>query len=94
MITKEYISELKSKGNADIAELIRKQRDIATINYILESLGQLPSNFDGSFLYELLYHQHSQVRLNAVKNIGKLNGKSDINKLFELFKSNIAVLPA
>jgi len=86
MITKEYISELKQNDNAKLADLVRKQQDIGTINFILESLGQLPSTFDSSFLYDLLEHQHSQVRLNAVKNIGKLNGKSDISKLSDLLK--------
>lgn len=87
MITKEYIKELKHKGNGDIADLIRNQRDVGTINFILESLGQLPNNFDSSFLYELLDHQHHQVRLNAVKNIGKLNGNTDISKLSRLYKT-------
>jgi len=85
MITKEYITELKRKNNAELADLIKKQRDVGTINFILECLGQLPSTFDSTFLYELLEHHHSQVRLNAVKNIGKLNGKFDIYKLSELF---------
>ena len=34
-------------------------------------------------VYDLLDHKHSQVRLNAVKNIGKLNGKTNIEKLAE-----------
>jgi len=85
MITKEFITELKHKGNGDIAELIKNQRDIGTINFILESLGQLPSNFNSTFLYELLGHQHHQVRLNAVKNIGKLHKNTDISKLTELY---------
>ena len=86
MITKELIKELKHKGNGDIAELVKNQRDVGTINFILESLGQLPTNFDSSFLYELLEHQHHQVRLNAVKNIGKLNDKTDVTKLSKLYK--------
>ena len=72
MITKEYISELKHKGNSELASLIKSQRDVGTINFILESLGQLPSNFNSTFLYDILIHQHSQVKLNTVKNIGKL----------------------
>lgn len=87
MITKEYIRELKHSGNAAIAELIKNQRDVGTINFILESLGQLPNTFESDFLYELLNHQHHQVRLNAVKNIGKLNGKTDISKLSQLYKT-------
>ncbi len=87
MITKEYITELKHTGSGDIAKLVKNQRDVGTINFILESLGQLPHNFESEFLYELLEHQHAQVRLNAVKNIGKLNGKTNILTLSELFKT-------
>ena len=86
MITKEYITELKQNKNGDIANLLKTQRDIGSINYILENLGQLPSDFQADFLYKLLEHQHAQVRLNAVKNIGKLNRKSDVNALLELYK--------
>ena len=86
MMTKEYITELKIRGNGDIANLINAQRDVGSINYILESLGALPSDFNPDFLYNLLRHNHSQVRLNAVKNIAKLNGKSDTNSLFALYE--------
>ena len=86
-ITKDYIKELKHAGNGNLAELVKSQRDVGTINFILECLGQLPSTFEPSFLYELLTHQHHQVRLNAVKNIGKLNGKTDIAKLANLYKT-------
>ena len=89
MITKEYITELKNKGNGDIANLIAAQRDVGSINFILENLGQLPSNFEADFLYNLLNHNHAQVRLNAVKNIGKLNGKSDVKSLQSLFEKEI-----
>lgn len=86
IITKELVTELKHKDNGEIASLINNYRDIGSINFILESLGQLPSGFNSSFLYDLLEHNHSQVRLNAVKNIGKLNGKTNIEKLTELYK--------
>ncbi|MDR0619782.1 MAG: HEAT repeat domain-containing protein [Bacteroidales bacterium] len=86
MITKEYIAELKRRGNGDIANLIVAQRDVGSINFILENLGQLPNGFQADFLYNLLNHNHSQVRLNAVKNIGKLNGKSDTNSLMVLYQ--------
>jgi DNA modification methylase len=87
MITKEYVTELKYRGNSDIATLVNAQRDVGSIVFILESLGQLPDNFQADFLYNLLNHQHSQVRLNAVKNIGKLNGKSDVKPLILLYKN-------
>ena len=86
MLTKEYITELKYRGNGEISALINAQRDVGTVNYILESLGQLPNNFNPDFLYNLLSHNHAQVRLNAVKNIAKLNGNSDTNSLFLLYQ--------
>jgi HEAT repeat protein len=86
MLTKEYVTELKNRGNGDIATLISAQRDVGTIVFVLESLGQLPNDFHADFLYNLLEHTHAQVRLNAVKNIGKLNGKSDINSLIVLYQ--------
>ena len=61
MVTKELVTALKHNGNGDIANLVKNQRDVGTINFILESLGQLPSSFDSNFLYELLAHQHHQV---------------------------------
>ncbi|HQB22643.1 MAG TPA: HEAT repeat domain-containing protein, partial [Bacteroidales bacterium] len=85
MMTKEYITKLKHNGNGDIANLVKTQRDAGSINYILENLGQLPSNFQSDFLYKLLDHPHAQVRLNAVKNIGKLKENSDVNALLELY---------
>ena len=85
MITKEYIT-LKNKGSENIAQLVSAQRDVGNINFILENLGQLPTNFQADFLYNLLEHYHAQVRLNAVKNIGKLNGKSDVQSLYSLYQ--------
>jgi DNA modification methylase len=86
MLTKEYITELKNKGNSEIADLVKSQRDVKSIVFILEELGRLPKGFHGDFLYDLLTHNHSQVRINAVKNIGKLNGKFNEKKLVLLYK--------
>jgi DNA modification methylase len=73
MLTKEYIKELKSRGNGDIAMLINKFQDSSSLTFILENLGQLPRDFDGSFLLNLLSHKNFNVRLWTVKTIGKLN---------------------
>ena len=76
MLTKELIKELKNKGNGDLGYLIDKQKDSGSIAFILENLGHLPNNFNGEFLAPLLKHEHHQVRLLAVKNIGKLGNNS------------------
>ena len=85
MIDKEYITELKHRCNGDIAALINAQHDVGSIVFVLESLGQLPDDFHADFLYNLLHHNHAQVRLNAVKNIAKLNSKGDIKPLLALY---------
>lgn len=87
MLTKRYITYLKQKGDMDISTLISSQRDVKSINFILKSLGHLPENFNSDFLYQLLKHKNPKVRLNAVKNIGKLNGKSNMESLSKLYRS-------
>lgn len=86
MITKEYIATLKNKGNGEIANLVKSQKEVKNINYILENLGKLPNDFQADFLYQLLEHEHAQVRLNAVKNIGKLTINADSESLFFLYQ--------
>lgn len=93
MLTKEYINDLKLKSGSLLASLVNAKKDVKHINFILENLGRLPKDFNPSFLYKLLNHREAKIRLNAVKNIGKLNEKSDIHELVELYKreSNTSV---
>ncbi|MCS6796424.1 MAG: DNA methyltransferase [Raineya sp.] len=84
MLTKELITELKNKGNESLQLLIDKQKDSKSIAFILESLGHLPQNFDGDFLIPLLKHEHHQVRLLAVKNIGKLTDEKFLPYLYQM----------
>jgi len=86
MLTKEYIKELKSKGNNKIASIVNDYKEASAINFILENLGQLPKNFNGDFLYDFLEHKNSTVRLNAVKNIGKLNGNAKSKILYNFYQ--------
>ncbi len=73
MLTKEYIKELKTIGNGAIGHLVKEYRDSGSLTFILESLGHLPSDFDGTFLPDLLHHKSSSVRLWAIKTLGKLD---------------------
>lgn len=84
MITKEYIKELKSNRNGDFQRLIKEQKDIGNIIFILENLGQLQDDFDGRWLLDLINHKNSQVRYWAVKNIGKLNNVDYITYLKDI----------
>ena len=89
VITKEQIRTLKHCGDMELTRLLSEQKDVGSINFILENLGTLPSNLDPTFLYNLLIHSHPQVRLNAVKKIGKLNDKSDASRLFICMKKRM-----
>jgi DNA modification methylase len=75
MLTKEYIKDLKNNNNGAIMKLIKTFRDSGSLAFILENLGQLPKDFDGSFLPDLLNHKNSTVRLWTVKTIGKLGNE-------------------
>lgn len=85
MLTKEYIVELKNKGDKALASTLAEQTDVGSINYILEHIGQLPSSFQPSVFLNLLTHTNAKVRLNAVKNIGKLKNVSITNELIDFY---------
>jgi DNA modification methylase len=72
MLNKEYINELKIKGNGALSKAIGEFKDNGSLIFFLEKLGHLPKDFDGNLLLPLLNHENHQVRLWAVKNIGKL----------------------
>jgi len=61
-------------------------RDIGGLIYNLKHLGRLPDNYNAEPLYELLKHFNSEVRLHAVKNLGKLNLKLNTEVLYQLYQ--------
>ena len=75
MLTKEYIKNLKNNGNVEIESLLKNYQDSGSLIFILKNLGQLPKDFDGSFLTNLLGHKTPTVRLWVVKTIGKLGNE-------------------
>ena len=87
MLTKEYIKEVITSGNGGVENLIKSYQDIGTITFILEHLGQLPKNFDGSFLPTLMQHKSAAVRLGVVKTIGKLKNEEYLGLLKEVTKN-------
>ena len=86
MLTKEYIDELKKKGNGDLRKLAETYKDAKNLSFILENLGYLPKEFDGSFLFDLLNHENPKVRLLSAKNIAKLTDVENLEKLWDAFK--------
>ncbi len=82
ILTKEKIRELKTERNGAIGKLIREHNSSTPfLLNILENLGHLPDNFDGSWLPELLDNKSSQVRFWTVKNLGKLTSDEYLNIL-------------
>ena len=83
MLTKEYIRDLKSNGNGAIGQLVKDFKDSRSLTFILENLGHLPKDFDGSFLPNLLTHKNASVRLWTIKTFGKLNNEEYLSTLKE-----------
>lgn len=71
-LTKERIEELKKSNNGELSSFIQHQMDNKKIVFLLERIGYLPSNFNGKCLIPLLSNPSDNIRLLAVKNIGKL----------------------
>lgn len=85
MLSKQKIKELKKEENGALLKIVleNKNNNGFLLN-ILENLGQLPSDFDGSWLPELLNNKNKQVRFWTVKNLGKLNNGDHLNTLKEV----------
>ncbi len=88
MLTKEYINELKIKGNGALSNAISEFKDSGSLAFFLEKLGHLPKDFDGNILTPLLTHESNQVRLWAVKNIGKLEDVKYLQSLSIIAKKD------
>ncbi len=85
MLTKEDINDLKVNGNGKLASIIAENKSKNPfILYILENLGYLPEDFDGSWLLDLLKSDNSQIRFWAVKNLGKLKNPDFLVRLNEV----------
>lgn len=82
MITKDYINELKLRGDGTLFELVKKHKDSSRdLLFILENLGYLPSSLNFEWILSLLENPNEQVRFWVVKNIGKLNSPIFLSKL-------------
>ncbi|MDA1193454.1 MAG: HEAT repeat domain-containing protein, partial [Candidatus Poribacteria bacterium] len=82
-ITKELIEQNKQPFNRDFFCQVFESRDRRVIEPVLDGLGRLPDEFDGSLLVPLLGHFDANIRLLAAKNIGKLKCDSFLHKVVE-----------
>lgn len=93
MLTKEYINQLKAKDLPKLYQLLQKANENGEAVFVLENLGYLPKGFNGDVLLPFLEKDNPQIRLGAVKNLGKLADFVYLNVLFKVAKedSNSAV---
>jgi len=66
-------------------QMLKNRANNAYVLNILEKLGRLPHDFDGSWLLEFLNNESSMIRFWAVKNLGKLK-----NDAFLVFLTQVA----
>ena len=72
-LTKDVIENAKANGSTSLQALIARHSDnVGDLLFILESLGTLPRSLEASWLYPLMEHENESVRVQAVKNVGKL----------------------
>ena len=83
MLTKE---KQVNYDNGDVNYFCDEPDSTKNLIIKLENLGFLPKNFDGNFLFDLLEHENSKVRLLAAKNVAKLNQISSLDRLWNTFK--------
>lgn len=85
MLTKEYISAIKKQGNGAMTSLVSSiVDDEKNILFVLSNLGRLPANFDDSWIIKLLSSQNDNIRLNSIKNIGKISNPVHLKKLYQM----------
>ena len=88
MLTKTFIEERKLASDTQffIKNLVLTNNE-QTLRFVLENLGRLPSDFDQEPFLNLLKHPHPNIRLLAVKNLGKLKNSALLNVISKFANS-------
>lgn len=76
------------RENEGVRELIRRQSNDKEIIKILGGIGYWNGDDDGSWLKPLLTHINKNIRLLAVKNLGKIKNDANIPLLAEIVKND------
>lgn len=71
-VSREDVLAAKEKGQDGLSQLIQSVHGSGDLVFILENLGSLPTTFGSNCFIDLLKHENKDVRLWAVKNLGKL----------------------
>ena len=72
MLTKAFIEERKlARDSQFFTKTLASTNSEGALRFVLDNLGRLPPDFDQEPLLKLLKHAHPNIRLLAVKNLGK-----------------------
>ena len=71
-VSREDVLAAKEKGQEGLSQLIQSVRSSGDLVFILENIGSLPATFGSNCFIDLLKHESKDVRLWAIKNLGKL----------------------
>ena len=71
-VSRDDVLAAKEKGQDGISQLIQSVRSSGDLVFILENIGSLPTTFGSNCFIDLMKHENKDVRLWAVKNLGKL----------------------
>lgn len=82
-LTKDTIEQLKSTNLNQIYGYLGNG-DNKAIQFVLDNLGFLPTEFDGTYLLPLLDHPNDSIRYGAVKNLSKIADFGFAERLFEI----------
>jgi DNA modification methylase len=88
MLDKQRIEGLKTGNLDELHAFFRDSRDNRQILLVLESLGHLPSGFDGDVLLPLLQSTNKDIRFWALKNLGKLKNKNFLHAFYGVAQSD------
>lgn len=88
MLTKKYINDLKINKPSELVKLLEVSHDQNNLKFILDNLGALPKDFNEKPLLTLIKHSNSDIRLLAIKNLGKLGKNQYLDQFIEIGKND------
>ena len=84
MLTKAFIKERKLAHDAPFfVNALAPSNSEQNLRFVLENLGRLPADFFQGLLLNLLKHGSSNIRLLAVKNLGKFKDSTLLDAISE-----------
>ena len=90
MLTKAFIEERKlAKDSQFFMKTLAPTNSEQTLRFVLDNLGRLPPDFDQELLLNLLKHAHPNIRLLAVKNLGKFKDAALLDAISKFANSEV-----